>query len=247
MPVTSASARPLARSTVAHRGGPPPAAGARRIRRTALASEQLLLESAQRAFSDKGYVRTTVQDIIADTGLSRGAFYRYFSSTDDIFLTLCKRVVNEMLRPSGAPAGHTLRERVHAGNLHYLQQFECHRGMLRALFEAAYVQPAVADQQARLRNAYLERARAHLQRQQARGACLRIDIEAASIALGMMVEGAAQLMGNAPFEPAPKLDRLCAQVTDNWCRAVYCAPDQLLSDCGDATPAAPVPPNLPLD
>ena len=247
MSVTGASARPLARSTVAHRGGPPQAAGARRIRRTALASEQLLLDSAQRAFSDKGYVRTTVQDIIADTGLSRGAFYRYFSSTDDIFLALCKRLVNEMLRPTSASVGRTLRERVHAGNLHYLQQFECHRGMLRALFEAAYVQPAVADQQARLRKAYLERARTHLQRQQARGGCLSIDVEAASIALGMMVEGAALLMGSEPFEPAPNLDRLCTQVTDNWCRAVYRTPDQLLADHGDATPAAPFPPTLPLD
>ena len=242
MTPTGATAQPLARSTAAHRGSPAPPGATRRTRRTAEASEQLLLDSAQRAFSDKGYIRTTVQDIIADTGLSRGAFYRYFNSTDDIFLALGKRLVDELLRPSGDRPAHTLRERVYAGNLRYLQLFDRHRGMLRALFEAAYVHPGVAELQARWRDAYLLRARAHLQRQQAQGRCLCIDVEAASLSLGMMVEGAAQLMGKEPFGSAIDLERLCAQVTDNWCRAVYSAPDQLLPDRGKT---APSPPALP--
>ena len=218
MTTTGAPAQALARSTAAHRGRPVPLGAKRRIRRTAEASEQLLLDAARRAFSAKGYIRTTVQDIIADTGLSRGAFYRYFNSTDDIFLALSKRLVDELLCLAVDQPANTLRKRVHAGNLRYLQLFEHHRGMLRALFEAAYVQPGIAELQARWRNAHLLRTRAHLQRQQAQGRCQCIDVEVASLTLGMMVEGAAQLMGDAPFESPLDLERLCAQVTDNWCR-----------------------------
>lgn len=240
-------AAPVARATAAHRGRPPPSGGAPRKRRNAEATEQLLLDAAQQVFSDKGYIRSTVQDIIANTGLSRGAFYRYFDNTDGIFLALVSRVVDESIRASRDNTGRTLRERVFAGNLRYLQVFAHHRGVMRALFEAAYVNPKIAEVQARMRGAYLRRVRDHLYRQRDLGHCLPIDVDAATLSLGMMVEGAAQawvVTGLAPFEQPLELQRLCAQVTETWCRAVYRDPDQPLPE-RPAAPTAPSPDTPP--
>lgn len=231
----------IARSTAVRRGTDPAAGVARRVRGSAEETAELLLASAQQVFAQKGYIRTTVQDIIEGTGLSRGAFYRYFGSTDEIFVAVVTRVVDELIVSSRERSGRTLRERVHAGNLRYLQIFERHRGVMRALFEAAFVNPQIAEIQARMRSAYLRRLRDHLARQVQRGDCLPIDVDATTLSLGMMVEGAAQawvVLGLEPFERPLDLQRLCTQVTDIWCRSVYRDADQLLPT---DPPAAPPP------
>ena len=72
-----------------------------------------------------------------------------------------------------------------AGNRRYLEMFALHRGVMRALAEAAYVNPRIAQLQSQLRSAY--RVRDHLARHAA-GGCQPIDADAATLALGMMVE-----------------------------------------------------------
>jgi AcrR family transcriptional regulator len=236
--VTSPPPR-IARSTAVRRGADSTAAKPRRGRGSAQETEQLLLACAATAFSSKGYIRTTVQDIIEGTGLSRGAFYRYFGSTDEIFVAVVTQAVDELIASSRDRTGRTLRERVFDGNLRYLQIFERRRGVMRALLEAAFVNPQIAEIQSRMRAAYLRRVRDHLARWVQRGRCLPIDVDATTLSLGMMVEGAAQawvVMGLEPFEQPLDLHRLCTQVTEIWCRAVYLDPDQPLDDV-PATPA----------
>lgn len=218
----------IARSTAVRRGAAVETA-TRRVRGSAEETEHLLLEAARAAFGEKGYVRTTVQDIIAGTNLSRGAFYRYFRSTDDIFVHLITAVVDELIASSRVHSGETLRERVHAGNRRYLEIFEQHRGVMRAMFEARFVSAQIEEILARMRSAYLRRVRDHLERQQRLGRCHPIDPDAAALSLGMMVEGAAQawvVAGLEPFERPLDLDRLCEQITEIWCRAVYKDPDR---------------------
>lgn len=50
---------------------------------TAARREQIL-EGAWRAFARSGFHRTTMQDVIRESGLSAGAVYSYFRSKDDI-------------------------------------------------------------------------------------------------------------------------------------------------------------------
>jgi AcrR family transcriptional regulator len=44
-----------------------------------------IIEAALRCFTRKGYVNTTMDDIVAESGLSKGAIYWYFKSKDDVF------------------------------------------------------------------------------------------------------------------------------------------------------------------
>jgi len=55
-------------------------------------AREKLLESAKRLFSQRGYYATSVEDIVASAGLSKGAFYFYFKSKEELF----KSLVEEM-------------------------------------------------------------------------------------------------------------------------------------------------------
>jgi AcrR family transcriptional regulator len=55
-------------------------------------ARERLLESAKRLFSQKGYYATSVEDIVESAGLSKGAFYFYFKSKEELF----KILVEEM-------------------------------------------------------------------------------------------------------------------------------------------------------
>lgn len=50
--------------------------------------KQRILEAAKRVFVRNGYRGVTMKDVIDESGLSRGGVYLYFSSTEEIFLSL---------------------------------------------------------------------------------------------------------------------------------------------------------------
>lgn len=232
--------RRITRSAAVRRGALP--GEARRTRNSAEATEQILLDAARRVFADKGYIRATVQDIIESTGLSRGTFYLYFRSTDDIFVRTITTVVDDIVASSRVHSGNTLRQRVYENNLRYFEIFGANRGILRAFFEASYVDPEIGRMRAEMRSAYIVRVRDHLERQRQLGRCLPIDPDTAALSLAMMVEGTAQsfaVLKMEPFERPLELKKLCTGVTDMWCRAVYTDPDRPLTvDAVKAQPAA---------
>ncbi|QWK19441.1 MAG: TetR/AcrR family transcriptional regulator [Hydrogenobacter thermophilus] len=61
-------------------------------------TKERLLNSAKKLFSKKGYYETRVSDIVADAGLSQGAFYLYFKSKEDIFKSLVKNMSDKVLK-----------------------------------------------------------------------------------------------------------------------------------------------------
>ncbi|NFK77696.1 TetR/AcrR family transcriptional regulator [Clostridium botulinum] len=49
-----------------------------------------LLNSARNVFVKNGYLRTSMQDIMDEAKISRGALYSYFKNRDDVFLEVLK-------------------------------------------------------------------------------------------------------------------------------------------------------------
>jgi AcrR family transcriptional regulator len=47
-----------------------------------------LLETAIKLFAEKGFQSTSVQDIVTEYGISKGAFYTYFSSKEELLLAI---------------------------------------------------------------------------------------------------------------------------------------------------------------
>lgn len=56
-----------------------------------------LLDCAQRLFFEHGYDNTTVNDIIREAGLSKGAFYHYFASKEALLEALAARLARDSL------------------------------------------------------------------------------------------------------------------------------------------------------
>lgn len=68
--------------------------GARPVARTRCPEETVrkILDTAERLFIEKGYEHASLQDIIQETGLSKGAIYHHFTSKEDIFYFVCDRI-----------------------------------------------------------------------------------------------------------------------------------------------------------
>lgn len=76
-----------------------------------------ILDAAMTCFSRDGFHRTTMQDIVRETGMSAGALYRYFAGKDEIVAAIAEerrapdaRVLEEASASTDAPCA--LRELV---------------------------------------------------------------------------------------------------------------------------------------
>jgi TetR/AcrR family transcriptional regulator, transcriptional repressor for nem operon len=58
-----------------------------------------ILDAAQRFVYTKGYEQMTIQDILSDLGISKGAFYHYFNSKGEVLEALVERMVAEDVLP----------------------------------------------------------------------------------------------------------------------------------------------------
>lgn len=56
-----------------------------------------LLDSALKLFLAQGYDQTTIDDLVSDVGVSKGAFYHYFASKEDLLEALAQRFAEELL------------------------------------------------------------------------------------------------------------------------------------------------------
>jgi AcrR family transcriptional regulator len=50
-----------------------------------------ILDAAVRCFARRGYYATTIEDVVQETGLSRGALYLYFPSKEALYLAISER------------------------------------------------------------------------------------------------------------------------------------------------------------
>ncbi len=57
-----------------------------------------LIESAIKVFAKKGVHKTTVKDIIKEAGISRGTFYLYYHSKNELFSHLLENFMKEVIQ-----------------------------------------------------------------------------------------------------------------------------------------------------
>lgn len=73
---------------------------------------QELLAASEKLFCQQGYEKTSVQDILTATGMSKGGFYHHFASKEEVLSDLCTRRAEraaaftaEALNNAGTPMG----------------------------------------------------------------------------------------------------------------------------------------------
>jgi AcrR family transcriptional regulator len=83
-----------------------------------------VIDAAARVVAAQGFHATSVQDLIAATGLTAGGLYHYIGSKDRLLVLICDRLMEPLLEQvraivaSGAPADEQLREIVRTWTAH---------------------------------------------------------------------------------------------------------------------------------
>lgn len=58
-------------------------------------TKQYILETATRLFSEKGFENVKVEDVVNEVGVTRGAFYHYFKSREELIASVLNKSFND--------------------------------------------------------------------------------------------------------------------------------------------------------
>jgi TetR/AcrR family transcriptional regulator, acrAB operon repressor len=175
---------------------------ARRTKEDALATRNALLDAAERLFQQQGVSGTSLQDIAAAAGTSRGAVYWHFRDKADLFNAMMARVTlpieNAMEQARGVPGEDPL-PRLRAALLGALRRTATDP-QTRRVFEVATQKVEYVDALGKARARHLAvRDESVLQMKQAlqrsaraRGLRLPVPAHAASRGLHALVGGLIQ-------------------------------------------------------
>ncbi|WP_198970867.1 TetR family transcriptional regulator [Xylophilus sp. ASV27] len=112
---------------------------ARRTKEDALATRSQLLDAAERLFHDQGVSRTSLHDIAAAAGTTRGAIYWHFKDKADLFNAMMERVTlpmeNSACRVGQEPADDPVAQIRSA--MRNALQLVTHDAQVRTVFEIA--------------------------------------------------------------------------------------------------------------
>ena len=87
---------------------------ARRPAARRIASRAIVVDTALRLFTEKGYLAVRVEDIATSSGISRATFYKYFAEREEILAELFERLLGPETEPatSKTAAGKTIEDQV---------------------------------------------------------------------------------------------------------------------------------------
>ena len=66
-------------------------------------TRKAIIESAVQLFTEKGFDKTSIEDIARKAGIGKATVYTYFSAKDEIFLTFCDDELEEAFAKLQAP------------------------------------------------------------------------------------------------------------------------------------------------
>ncbi|MGH3248758.1 MAG: TetR/AcrR family transcriptional regulator [Trebonia sp.] len=103
------------------------------------ARRQQILDAARTRFARDGFARTSIADIVAESGLSNGAIYRYFTSKDEIVAAVCEQGGEGFPAALTAEAVNGFLEHVRA-----LAREKGHARLVAQIYAEAALSPALA-------------------------------------------------------------------------------------------------------
>lgn len=130
-------AQPMSEALKDHRADPP----------EALPTQEALMVAGQKCFAERGYTGARLADIVEETGLTTGAFYRHFASKLEFFHVLFVAYGEDL--QSALAASSTFTEQVAA----WIEVARRHRGVVRAAAEVVHTEPSELESRRRLRDA----------------------------------------------------------------------------------------------
>lgn len=87
--------------------------------------KEKIIESARRLFNRRGFNAVSIDDIMADAGLTRGSFYTYFDSKSELYAESVSRIVCE--KPVERADGTTIDARAPEVAAQIIRDYLSHR------------------------------------------------------------------------------------------------------------------------
>ena len=119
------------------------------------ARRQQIVDAARARFASHGFARTSMADIVTESGLSTGAIYRYFTSKDDLVRAVCDQGKGAFPKALTADAINGFLEHVRV-----LEREQGHARLTAQIYAEAALSPELAaivqQQLAQLRSAVVE-------------------------------------------------------------------------------------------
>jgi TetR/AcrR family transcriptional regulator, transcriptional repressor of aconitase len=103
------------------------------------ARRQQIVNAARDRFSSHGFARTSMADIVAESGLSTGAIYRYFTSKEEIVIAVCEQASSAFPVALSFEAVNGFLEHVRV-----MAREKGHARLIAQIYAEAAVSPALA-------------------------------------------------------------------------------------------------------
>jgi AcrR family transcriptional regulator len=104
------------------------------------ARRQQIVDAARARFAEYGFARTSMADIVTESGLSTGAIYRYFTSKDEIVIAVCDQASDALPRELTLEAVNGFLEHVRT-----LAREKGHARLNAQIYAEAALSPALAE------------------------------------------------------------------------------------------------------
>jgi len=179
-------------------------------------TKEKIVQAAILLFEERGYERSTSNDIATEAGVSVGSFYVYFTDKRQLLLSIFDRLADELYKNifDGLKAEHLfdadLRPRIRQAVANTILDKQKHSGLHRVISELVLKDAEFADR----RKAVMERSVAKLQElislASKAGLTWDIDAEAASFVVQRVVFDLSQdyVIGNCEFDQDRAVDAL---------------------------------------
>lgn len=190
-------------------------------------TREKLVAAAASCFTEYGYTKTRISDIVQQAGVSQGNFYRHFTNKGDALLAAIEPCVRELLQSSRRAKRSEVSEydALVDSATSYFATYARNRRLMRVTREASSAQDGsgFAENWLLIRAEFTERTQKWLGRLAETGAIHDdCDVELLAESLGSMTDQMAYVQIGVPAEAprAEQLTRLGRVVGEIWYRAI---------------------------
>jgi len=191
--------------------------------------EQAILQTAERLLEERSFGEISVDDLARGAGISRPTFYFYFSSKDDVILTLIDRMVkeaalarDEALRRLAADPVAGWRETIEI----FYATFGAHRAVIRAAADLGATNVEARALWSQIMDGWASHITERIEAERDRGAAVR-GLPARDLATVLLQMNERVLRAIFVEEtPAVAEDHAIDILDHVWLSAIYGAPDR---------------------
>lgn len=183
-------------------------------------TKEKIVQAAIQLFQERGYEKTTSNDIAAEAGVSVGSFYVYFTDKRQLLLTIFDRLADELYKNifAGFKPEYLfdadLRQRIRQAIANTIADKQKHSGLHRVVAELLLKDDDFAARQRAVMQRSIAKLNELISLANKAGITWNIDVEAAAFVVHRVVFDVSQdyVMGCCEFEKDRAIDALADMV-----------------------------------